>query len=258
MMLPIGWLRTLFGKRAFRLSPVLCWALLLGVLTHVVGFLMFSVQLGKISTAEESSPFVVFLNEAAMDPGSLANEWAELFDSAPLFIPTVWNAAAQDYRPLEMPVAGHFGDYLPTISLEQELWPSGTFGLREDTVENPRDLLDIRYLSPFRTFGQGPPASTEPLAWTSFVRVRVQEDGVERAGAEPTLWPLSGYPEMAELSRPASFTLYMSADGRLLSLPILLESSGQAELDQWAQDWLIAPERLAALPAGRLEISFFF
>lgn len=242
----------------FRFSPMLCWALLLGILTHVAGFLVFRVQLGRFTGIEPSAPFVVFLDGAAMEADSLANERAQLFDSAPLFIPTPWNAAARDYRTLEVPAAGNFEDYLPTISLEQELWPSGTFGLRGELVEGPSDFLDLRFLSPFRTFGQTAQKPVEPLDHASFVRVQVMttDPGVAKGGA--ILSPLSGFPETAGLSRPVSFTLHLSSDGRLLSLPILLESSGREALDLWAQQWLVAPERLASLPGGRLEVTFFF
>lgn len=253
-----SWFSLVRDQGWVRMSPVLCWALLLGVLTHVAGFLIFRVETRTFPGVEEHPPFLVFLDEAAMEAGSLASERAQLFDSAPLFIPTQWNAAAKAYTTLEMPAAENFSDYRPEIALEEEIWPSGSFGLNGDIIESPMDLLALRFLRPFRTFGQESIEAIVLPAWEPFATVRVVSGAGGLTGATPETRPLSGVPEAPGVSRSASYTLQLSADGRLLSRPILLESSGRETLDDWALSWLMTPGTQASLPAGRLEVSFFF
>lgn len=252
------WLDCLGERMRIRLSPVLGWALLLGVITHVAGFLIFRVELETFPAIAERPPFLVFLDGAAMEAGSLANERAQLFDSAPLFIPTRWSTSAAAGAELQVPAIRNFDDYRPAITLEKELWPRGSFGLREAAIESPSDLLDLRFLRPFRTFGQEWMPVVADAAWQSFARVRVVGGEPGPAGADSMSRPLTGFPETPGLSRPAVYTLQLTGDGRLLSRPILLESSGWPQLDEWAIDWLLSPERLASLPGGRLEITFFF
>ena len=75
------------------ISPLLQLALLLGVLFHLVGFLIFRVVSSPLPDRALSQPYVEYVSAGSLASDRELEEQLALFDSSPLFIPTRWNAA---------------------------------------------------------------------------------------------------------------------------------------------------------------------
>ena len=239
------------------LSPALRWTLLLGVLVHLIGFLLFRVVTSPLPVTEEKRPFIVFLPDQAMSEGALLEARASLFDSAPLFVPTRWSTSARVYPDFDS--QGHFAfeDYLPSISLVDELRPRKSFGLEEYEVERPEDLLALRFLSPWQSFGQDQEEPARLNDWSPVAHVRVIGGGELTNPAESKILRASSLSELASSEGPVKFYLNISASGRLFSRPVLVESSGLEEVDASVMDWILDPETIARLPTGYLEVSVY-
>lgn len=239
------------------ISPVLWWALLLGILVHLAGFFIFHVATKPMPSAGNEVPFVRFLPDRIMRDGAILQERASLFDSAPLFIPTRWSSTAQGtplFNGERLPV---FGDYLPDFSLVDELRPGRSFGLEEHSVRRLEDLLALRFLDPLASVGQQASELVSLEPWVATMEVRQLQPIAGMPGAESRLLPLGSFEGFSGQAQPLRIYLRIGPSGRLLSRPVLVESSGREAIDSRVLEMLIAPSMLARLPSGYLEISVF-
>ena len=105
-------------------SPVLRLALLLGVAVHLIGFFVFRVASSSLPEREVASPFVQYVSMSDLASDLELEEQAALFDSAPLFIPTRWNASQVDRPRVGGFVQNQFPAFEPEIHLLSALGPS--------------------------------------------------------------------------------------------------------------------------------------
>ena len=242
------------------LSPILLVALLLGIAAHLAGFLVFRVVSNPLPARESKLPYVAYISAASMASDRELEERVALMDSAPLFVPTRWNAA-RGVGPPEARVEERFPDFEPSVDPAAEL-EAGTEPLARlagPRVETPGDLLELPFWDLFAGFGTaGPDGPALPDAGP-FARVTllVPSFSAARPGSARTLEADLGETSDAGGGGPAVFHLRVSGAGRVPVPPRLAESSGSASLDEAAGEWLERPATLARLPGGYLEVAVF-
>lgn len=243
-------------QKSCDVSPLLKTALLFGILVHLLGFFMFSIISNPLPTGEESVAFIALLPpEVEGDEAELA-EQASLFDSAPLFIPGEWSSASGVFSSKILRDWQVFPDYEPSIELMNEVRPARLSLPEVPTVEQPSDLLELRFWDLFSSFGQGELTIETPESWNSVAVVTIVS-GNEEYSPEFDLRLEADFSSEIFAERPIIFFLNMSAPGLIVGAPVLRQSSGAGDLDAAALEWLRRPETLAKLPAGFLKLRIF-
>ena len=164
-------------------SPVLRIALLLGIAVHLAGFLIFRVVSNPLPDREPAAAFVQFLSTGLMAGDADLEEKAILFDSAPLFIPTRWNASSRIFTGIGV-VDRQLPDFEPAIDLTADLQPSTRVLADSDPVAEPIDLLALRY-------------------WNFLTRLPGHRDGTGLAGDCTFCGSLSAGPARCALGQSA-------------------------------------------------------
>lgn len=126
-------------------SPLLRLALLLGVALHLAGFLLFRVISSPLPERAATPPFVQYVSADSLANDTELEEQAALFDSAPLFIPTRWNASQSSPVYLGDAARGQFPEFEPEIDLLAELQPSSLLVAADLQVNAPIDLLASQF-----------------------------------------------------------------------------------------------------------------
>ncbi len=239
------------------LSPILRVSLLLGVAVHLVGFLIFKVSSNPLPTRQDSSAYIEYVSDDFLNEDVELKEQAMLFDSAPLFIPTQWNVAAQTYETHLSAGNWTFPHIDPQIDLRAELKPSVGLIMDVDELNEPMDLLASPHWSFFDGF-VGEARVVEPLPDPEpFALVRVV--AVSQVGA-PVLQTIrvAGLAYEGQLARaPVSYWLRISPELAFASQPLLNKSSGSRLFDESVLTWLKLPSTLARLPNGYLLITVY-
>lgn len=240
--------------KGFRfLSPVLRGALLAGVLIHLAGFLLFKVTSNPLPTRDESGAFVRYLSAGSLAEDESLEEQAQLYDSAPLFIPTEWNAAQTLPLVLGDRIRQRFPDFEPAMDLQGALHSSNLPIGVIDLVEEPADLLKSRYWNFFELFGQ---SDAEVVMFPDATRV-AEVFATGSTAAPTTLECTFEFADTAPVNQPAHFYIRVSGGGRSLGQPLTAESSGNPEFDQAALNWLVLPETIGQLSVGYLLIKVY-
>jgi len=239
------------GRKVF--SRVLLVCLLLGVALHLAGFIIFRVVYRDLPSREDRRPFVRFETLGPAEEGTGLAEQAALLDSAPLFIPTRWNAAQSARGPSMETRVKVFDPFAPAINLLADLGPgqfmvSGTTG-----VNGPEDLLASRFWRFFSDFAERPPL-TEPFASTGIVAEVVPFDS---EAAAPLRLPVDlGRELVVPVARPVEYH-FRPDYGAPGSEPFLARSSGNDEFDAATREWLTRPDVVARLPQGYSSITVY-
>lgn len=233
------------------LSPVLRVSLLLGVCVHLAGFLIFRVKSNPLPSREESAPFVQFVSPETLVSGAELEEQAALFDSAPLFIPSEWNAAHNLQAPRRDRAMQRFPLYQPEMNVAAELVPEGTSLGASYTVVEAEGLLASRFWNLFRGFERGDSAPVDLGGSGVFAEVRSLDGRI-----------IQNQPAKIEFVsnqtlQPAKYFLRVEAGGRLSGRPTLAGGSGDAEFDAAAYDWLIESGLASSLESGYFEIIIY-
>ena len=230
------------------------WTLLSGgVIALCFGFLMLNIPVAERAEFADSSGFAQYISYDYDSRSRRLHEQAELFDSAPLFLPTKWNygSALQDN------LLSHEGDalfepYPPSVSLEGEEL-TDLPAVDDPEVNHPRELLANPYWSFFDSFGE---AETElgkrPDVGSYLI---VQGFGTEASVRRQRLPDrITGQFE-APFWAPASFSVTVDAVG-MVGEPKLTESSGFEAVDNALREYLLEPFFAAGLSPGyyRVEI----
>ncbi|WP_269526365.1 hypothetical protein [Coraliomargarita parva] len=247
------------GARSQRaLSPVLRIALLLGLVVHLAGFLIFKVTTKPLPKYEATDPYVVFVSPNDLAEDRELEETAVLLDSAPLFLPTQWNAVRNLAIPPVRQEKPLFADFEPQIELENELEPSYLASLQGDQVEQPQDLLTLPFLQVFEPLGRIWEPVPEIPESSPLALVRTVDSGRGLLAAEELRLPVDlGDAAGIFPEAPAAFYLRVGGSGRMLGAVVLAASSGNAAYDAAARSWLESAEVLARLPAGYLSVRIF-
>ena len=235
-------------------SPLLRVSLLLGVALHLAGFLIFRVVSSPLPDRVAAPPFLEYVSAGSFANDRELEELAELFDSAPLFIPTRWNASQATVVDPRNRMQGQFPDFEPEIQLLSELQLSSFLVPQNIAVDKPLDLLASRFWRFFAGFAESPRPVAEfpdvtPIAEVSIV-------------GQLAAWRLSipaelSYTTSSSVERPVLYYVRASGSGLTLSAPTLGQSSGNADFDRATDEWLRRPEVIGQLPQGYLSIKVF-
>ncbi|MEO0508280.1 MAG: hypothetical protein AAF065_00290 [Verrucomicrobiota bacterium] len=244
------------GGRAKLFSPVLRWALLLGVLVHLAGFWLFRVVSNSLPERLDQPPFLSFLDDQSLIDDVGLEEQAMLFDTAPLFIPGYWSAASAALPQQLNPASNVFSDFEPEIDLLAELQPPRIFLSGDFEVEEPEDLLDLRFWRLFQHFGQRDTIAPAFENWEAFAEVEVIDSSGANTGDEVRTYSVDFEPSVtvSVAERPVIFHLGVSMPGLPIGRPVMKQSSGVNEVDVAAERWLLRPDVLGSMPAGYLEV----
>jgi len=119
------------------ISPLLRVSLLLGVALHLAGFLIFRVVSSPLPDRVATGPYVEYVSAGSLANDRELEELAALFDSAPLFIPTRWNASQVLLVDSKDKMQGQFPEFEPEIQLLTELQPSSFLVPQNIAVDKP-------------------------------------------------------------------------------------------------------------------------
>lgn len=238
-----------------RVSLLLRVGLWTAIGLHLLVLLLFRMGSNYLPDSEPSKPYVTFVSEKSFAKDVELEEYAMLFDSAPLFIPTRWNASQLVEVDFESVSLGQFPEFEPKIELLSELQPNGLLIADNYRVNKPSDLLASRFWRFFEGFGQ----STETVQ--AFEQtVPVAEVSVIGKSLNPAVSLEVDLESAASFSipRPVSYTVRRLNEGLIWGTPTLVETSGNEAFDRSVARWLQRPDVLAQLPVGYLSIRVFF
>lgn len=235
------------------MSPVLMGALLAGVMVHLAGFLIFRITSNPLPTRDDRAAFVRYVSASSMAGDLALEEQAQLFDSAPLFIPTQWNAAQSVSLMPQNRVDERFPEFEPDIRLIGELHSSSLPLGAEEVVSTPADLLKSRYWSFFAEFGQ---AEVNLISYPTaghFAEVVVVGSGDQALTLESPL----KFTDTSAVPEPVTLFLRVSNRGLYVGEPVVSQTSGNTAFDRAAQEWLRQSKTVGQLPAGYLWIKVY-
>lgn len=233
------------------LSPVLRISLLLGVILHLAGFLVFRVVSKPLPSNQESRPFVQFVSPEILTAGAELEEQAALFDTAPLFIAGEWNAAHNIAAPIRDRGLQRFSTYQPEMDVAGALVPAGISLGQEFLVRDPVDLLDLRFWDIFKGIALSEGVVPEMEATVPFVEVRSLN------GHHTWVGPIEADIVSLSADQPAQYFLSVEGGGRILGRPTLSVSSGDAAFDAVAYNWIVESGLAAGLDPGHFEILLY-
>lgn len=236
------------------ISPLLCVGLLLGVVLHLAGFLVFRVISSPLPDRAVARPYVKYVSAGSLASDRELEEQAALFDSAPLFIPTRWNASQVIAVDSGHAMRRQFPEFEPKIQLLDELKPSSFLVPQHIPVDEPLDLLASRFWRFFAGFAE----SVAPVVAFPDVVPMAEVSVVGQSTARSLSIPVElNYTTASSVARPVLYYLRVSATGMALGAPTQGRSSGNADFDRAAGEWLRRPEVLGQLPQGYLSIKVF-
>ena len=235
------------------MPPVLRLALLAGVVVHLAGFLLFRLESTMLPIRDQSAPFVRYLSASSIAGDLALEEQSQLFDSAPLFIPTEWNAAQI------VPLAGtdrtldRFQEFEPQINLSAALKTSSLPVQEQELVQEPVDLLRSHFWAFFDSFGQVQQQIT-PFPESGHIAV------VSIVGKEAESWTLESslnFSDTVTVPEPVQLYLRVSGSGLLIGEAVVAQSSGNPSFDLAAKDWISSPQVFGQFPVGYLSITIY-
>ena len=236
------------------ISPLLWVGLLFGLALHLAGFLIFRVVSSPLPDRAEARPYVEYVSAGSLASDRELEEQAELFDSAPLFIPTHWNASQVTFDEFEDVLREQFPEFEPKIELQRELQPSSFLVVEAPQVDAPIDLLASRFWRFFSGFGE----SAVPVVAFEDEPPLAEVSVVGQAALQPISIPVElDYTTASPVARSVVYYIRMSGSGVALSAPTLSQSSGNEAFDLAALKWLRAPEVQGLLPKGYLAVKVF-
>lgn len=250
--------RVLQCLKIWFISPIFRWALLLGLLVHLLGFLIFSIRSSSLPSVEVEAPFLVFVSDQLVEEDAIFEEQVKMFDSSPLFLPTKWNAS---YSELELNIESGreledlFPEFRPEIDVLGGL--GGQIGLIAGAAEitEPVDLLDARFI---RFFEYREMADADVNAFeevTPFAVVsRLDDDSFEPLRLD---FEVDRSVAGNALLGPLQLICRVAESGLLIGDPMLVVGSGDAEWDRAVQEILRGLEFVNQLPVGYLSIDVY-
>lgn len=204
--------------------------LAIALFVHAIGLLVFKVEEKEAAAPEvdyqfASLPSIPWQEEQ----GNLLREQAYLQDSAPLFLPTRWNAASSPVvRALEQRPVDLFEPFPARLSYQESDFRLGTFA--EVRQESPLESLKVFRNRTHTFFGRG--RVPQPELSPRFALIEVRDPGDGRVVLSAPV-PGEGAPSLPNrLWRPMEFLLQVEAIG-LVGQSVMLEGSGVEEVDQF-------------------------
>ncbi len=218
------------------LTPAVLLVLLVGVGIHLFGFLGVEIVWQALEEPDLPEPFIRLQPEEINDVSRMEAEYAQLFDSAPLFIPTRWNYLSRTefsgYRlPETPPLFAPFSARSPQQPYSPERFRSL---LRNSPKEYSRTLA----FSPAAFFeGFGERVLVERPLGKRSAAVQVVSLQESRVVSERELFgdTLDALPESGW--RPVEYLILVDSIG-LVGRPYSLGSSGNEAVDAALLRWL--------------------
>ncbi|BET69318.1 hypothetical protein ASA1KI_42360 [Opitutales bacterium ASA1] len=156
---------------------------------HAVGFFAFRVPIPVRIVEEPRVPLHAWAGDSATRVGTLLDEQLLLFDNAPLFLPTEWNAASSDaVRPIERSPTDLFGSFPDRLQVPGARVPD-VVPLLPPSVEAPYRALHLSRLDASSALGRTD-RDLQPLAdRTAAIVVRDGFTGVVRDSFDVSVEP---------------------------------------------------------------------
>lgn len=236
------------------ISPLLRVGLLLGVALHLAGFLIFRVVSSPLPDRKATRPYVEYVSAVSLASDRELEEQAALFDSAPLFIPTRWNASQVITFDSGDTLRAQFPQFEPNVDLLGELEPSSLLVAQNVRVDAPIDLLASRFWRFFAGFAK---SATPVVAFPDAPPV-AEVSVVGQESLRPKSIPVElNYATASPVDRPVVYYVRLSGSGLALGAPALGQSSGNEDFDGAVAEWLSRPEVFGQFPKGYLSIKVF-
>ena len=246
-------------KRVLQLAQLwiarwLSWPLALRILFS--GFILLQTSLFffarlpelKMTPSAQKQPFLKFVPLQDEDQYDATTEQAILFDSAPIFIPTRWNAAQQKFSESSIAIPAVFEDFEPSIDLMEAMSAGTALEPAKNLVQSPEGLLRPQFEDVFKRVVEIPDAmEAYPDATPTAYYRRLNGDWV-RLPILPKIEAVS------ILTNPVTFYVNISASRELPAPPRRASESGLVDFDRAVLGWLSLPEVLAQLPVGYSEV----
>ncbi|GEM_PF-5591243 len=179
----------------------------------------------------------------------------ELFDSAPLFIPTKWNYASKVLPSKRVSSLAEFSEFQPSINLVQHL----DLPRLEERGEDSNTLFGDRYYEPRilnLTQSSSDSVSDRKDDYSS-LKLKVETLrglGEQAVGINYYQYELK-YSSLIQLEQP--IVVLLRNQDALAARPILFESSNINDFDTAILEWLDEQLNLAVLPKGFLRLTFY-
>ncbi len=231
--------------------PVIALMAVFGLLLHVAVFLFVSIPLGEGPPQPREEAFVTYAGDD-FGEAQLYREQAILFDSRPLFVPTLWNVASslQGIARLhdETELFSFFG---PELSLDQ----GSVLSIAPDLVEEV-EVLDERVpvpgVFPLRGFGQIRSPTVEAALQTRGGLLEIENLGSGSSLIQMKLPDSLQAPE--RMWTPAVFII--EVDPRAVGAPPLrVSGSGIASWDAALAEYIASPRFRRQLPSGYYRVT---
>lgn len=239
--------------RCLRPTPLALAAIFGGAAVHALAVMLVRVPDPTVPVPADATPLVRWVEDTGSD--ARVREQAMLFDSAPLFVPTVWNSASaiDDVASLEEQ-AELYGVFPPRLRIDETDAPTGELAARF----RPPDvdpLRDMRMLRGTEGFGKGAEVS-ERVPAPQPVRILVEAltgggDAAELRLALPEI--VAGIIPEGLWETPVFFV-----DAGLTGVvgpPVLARSSGIEELDSGLRRHLAGRDFARRLEAGYYRVT---
>jgi len=236
------------------ISPLLRVSLLLGVALHLAGFLVFRVVSSPLPDRVATGPYVEYVSAGSLANDRELEELAALFDSAPLFIPTRWNASQVLLMDPKDEMQGQFPEFEQLNLRLKQLQPSIFLVPQNIAVDKPLDLLASRFWRFFAGITESPQSLAEFPDATPIAEVSILGELAARRFSIPV--DLS-YTTSSSVERPVLYFMRVSGSGLTSYAPTLGQSSGNADFDRAADEWLRRPEVRSQFPQGYLSVKVF-
>lgn len=227
-------------------------AIIIGVLIHVIVFFAFPVESPSAVSISFSEPYVQYPSSEDKKYNQLLREQAELYDSAPLFLPTNWNYVTNvKVFALEVDNAFLFPAYAEEWTISDEMLKP-IIGNGNSTITRARDSLKYEYWDLFSTFGEEKQSENRIPSRTGFVEVydMLNNKIVRGENLPDTINELS----ILTLWTPLEFLLTIDKLGPI-GEPMLLQGSGSEMIDASLRDYLLEPVFGARLQPGYYKVS---
>lgn len=242
---------TVKGK-PWRKSLIVQIAIIIGITIHLLGFLAFHVQAPSTESVKFSAPYVQYPSPEEKKSNQLLREQSELYDSAPLFLPTSWNYVTNvEVFSLEVDNASLFPAYGEEWTISDEMLKPN-IGNGDSTIKRARDSLKYEYWDLFSSFGEEKQADNGMPVRTGFVEVYDMLDN-EIVRSETLRDDIDELKELP-LWTPLEFFITIDKLGPI-GEPMLLKGSGSETIDAILQDYILEPVFGARLQPGYYKVS---
>ncbi len=228
-------------------------ALAAGILLHILAFATLRIVTPTSPIVTFPEPFLLFpedIIESGSEPAAVS--YGDLFDPAPLFLPTLWNYAPDlGNLDLEREIEPLFEPFDPVITLSAQ--PPDILAREvQPSYSSPRQALQSLPDNPFSILGRRQQAIIQIPQRAGFMEVQKAGSGIlalksvlpdELAGVTQDLFGWVIFQIVVDISGP-------------IGEPHLIKGSGSPETDQILRNYLAAPFLFSGLKPGYYRVTF--